>query len=145
MQHVKTLAVVPSESPNGSTTSHETTSSETGFPVAWVSALFKRFQAIYGQRFTSRIDGIEQAAIREWAVGLQGLTGDQIKAGIERCVTRTLEPGEQDWPPTPAEFRMMCLPEKTPAYHRDYVALPKPLQDPDVVARSLAAMRGMLR
>lgn len=145
MQYVQTLAAVPSALATDSTTSHETTSRETGFPTAWVSALFKRFQAIYGQRFTSRIDGIEQLAVKEWVIALDGITSEQIKAGLEKCVTRKLEPGQEDWPPTPAEFRALCLPEHVQAIHRDYVALPRPLQDPDVVQQSLSRMRELLR
>jgi len=115
------------------------------FPTTWVSALFKRFQAIYGQRFTSRIDGIEAAAVREWAGALHGLNGDQIQAGLLKCATRKLEPGQEDWPPTPAEFRALCLPEKRDPIHRDYVALPRPPQDPGTIERALRRMHELLR
>lgn len=110
------------------------------FPLTWTSALFKRFQAIYGSKFTAKIDGIERMAVREWSIALRGLTGSQIKAGIEKCLTKKLEAWQEDWPPTPAEFRAMCLPERVPAIHRDYIALPKPPQDKDVVKKSLEAI-----
>lgn len=146
MQHAsQTIAAALNASATDSTTSRATTSPETGFPIAWTSALFKRFQAIYGPRFTSRIDGIEQMAISEWSLALDGLNGDQIKLGLERCVTRKLQPGEEDWPPTPREFRALCLPEKTLHYHRDYIALPRPPQDPNMVERCLAKMRALVK
>ena len=145
MQHVsQTLEAAQNELATRSTTSRDKMPPSTGFPQTWVSALFKRFQAIYGQKFTSKIDGIEKLAVREWSIGLDGLTSSQIKAGLEKCLTRKIEPGEQDWPPTPAEFRAMCLPERVPAIHRDYVALPKPPQDQDVIERSLASIRDAL-
>ncbi len=146
MQHIRTtLAAAQSASATGSTRSPGKTPRETEFPITWVSALFKRFQGIYGQRFTSRIDGIEEIVVREWLQALDGLTGTQIEAGLQQCVTRKLEPGEQDWPPTPAEFRALCLPEQVPAMHRSYVSLPKPPQDPGVVETALARMWALLR
>lgn len=144
MQHIKTLAVAPNESATGSTRSQEKMQQKTEFPKTWISALFKRFQAIYGHKFTSTIDGIEPLAVREWSVALSGLTGAQIKSGIDRCLTRAIKPGEQDWPPTPAEFRRLCLPEKMPAYHRDYIALPRPPHDPEKIEASFRAMREAL-
>jgi len=46
--------------------------------------------------------GIDAMAI-EWADGLAGLNGDDIKRGIEHCRR------EMPWPPTIAEFRKACL------------------------------------
>lgn len=145
MQHVsQTLEAAQSALATRSTTSRTETRLNTEFPQTWVSALFKRFQAIYGQKFTSRIDGIEHLAVREWATGLSGLTGRQIKTGIEKCLTRKLAPGKEDWPPTPAEFRSMCLPERLEPIHRSYISLPKPIQDPEVAKQALACMRELM-
>lgn len=146
MQHVsQKLEAAQNALATPSTTSRDKMPPPTGFPLTWVSALFKRFQAIYGQKFTSKIDGIEKLAVHEWSVGLAGLTSSQVKTGLEKCLTRKLEPGEQDWPPTPAEFRAMCLPEKVWHYHRSYIALPRPPQDPNVVERCLAQMRALMK
>lgn len=146
MQHVsQKLAAAQNALATPSTTSRDKMPPPTGFPLTWVSALFKRFQAIYGQKFTSKIDGIEKLAVREWSIGLEGLNSLQIKSGLEKCLTKKLEPGEQDWPPTPAEFRAMCLPEKAPHYHRDYVALPRPPQDPNMAERCLVQMRALVK
>ena len=72
----------------------------TGLPAHWVSALFKKFQVRYGHKFTTSIDGLESLAIDEWAKGLSGVTGEQIKHGLEVWA------GE--WPPSLAEFRDVC-------------------------------------
>lgn len=89
-------------------------------------------------------DGIEDFAAKQWAMSLEGLDGDQIKEGLRKCGTRKIANGSEDWPPTPAEFRALCLPEKMPAYHRDYVALPRPQRDPELIEKSLATMRKAL-
>lgn len=100
-------------------------------PINWISTLFLRFQSIYGHKFTSTIQGIEDIATTEWANGMAGITGEQIKCGLEKCAKKKLNPGEQDWPPTLAEFRALCLPEPIPAAHRDYVQLPSPKRAPE--------------
>lgn len=89
-------------------------------------------------------DGIEDFAAKQWSSAMEGLTGEQIKTGLRHCGTRKINVGAEDWPPTPAEFRAMCLPEVVPAIHRDYVALPKPQQDKDVVANSISEIRKKL-
>lgn len=89
-------------------------------------------------------DGIEDFATKQWAVSLEGINGDQIKEGLRKCGTRKIANGSEDWPPTPAEFRAMCLPETVPAIHLDYVALPRPQQDPDTQRKALDAMRKAL-
>ena len=89
-------------------------------------------------------DGIEDFAAKQWSNSLDGLTGEQIKSGLHACGTRKIANGQEDWPPTPAEFRAMCLPEKVPYYHKDYVALPRPERDPELVENSLSKMRKIL-
>ena len=145
MDHIKTLAVAPGASKTNSTTSPEKTSNETGLPKNWVSALFKHFQVIYGHKFNSSVDGIEDLAVARWSEALDGLTGEQIKTGLRLCGTRRIAVGQEDWPPTPAEFRALCLPEKVPSYHRDYVALPRPAVDPEFVASQISLMKSKLK
>jgi len=88
---------------------------------------------------------VEDLAVKGWSDALDGLTGEQIKTGLRLCGTRKIQVGKEDWPPTPAEFRSMCLPETVPAIHRDYVALPKPEQDKEKVATHLQQMRDRLK
>lgn len=111
--------------------SPDVTSKKMALPINWISALFLRFQAIYGHKFTSTIQGIEDIATTEWANGMAGITGEQIKCGLEKCAQKKLQSGEQDWPPTLAEFRALCLPERVPAAHRDYIQLPRPKHAPE--------------
>ena len=47
------------------------------------------------------IDGIEEVAVTEWAQGLAGITGAQMKRGLENW--------QGDWPPSLTEFRDACL------------------------------------
>ena len=140
----KISELVPNVSATDSTTSQGETSNKTAIPTSWVSALFKHFQVIYGHKFTTIIDGLENLAVQEWSSSLEGLTGEQIKSGLRMCGTRKIANGSEDWPPTPAEFRTMCLPEKVPYYHKDYVALPRPERDPELVENSLSKMRKIL-
>ncbi len=107
-------------------------------PEHWVSALFRKFQCIYTHRWTSAIDGIEQTAIREWSKGLAGITGQQIRVGLDACPA--------DWPPTLPEFRQACLgathdPHNTRAYQRFAPALPTPPAAAETVSRELGHMR----
>ncbi len=129
----------------GSMTSPGETLSETGLPKTWISALFKHFQVIYGHKFNSVIDGVEDLAVKKWAEALDGLTGEQIKTGLRMCGTRKIQVGSEDWPPTPAEFRAMCLPEVVPAIHREYVSLPRPAVEPEKIQQHIAAMRDRLK
>lgn len=117
---------------------------KTGIPTSWVSALFKHFQVLYGHRFVSMYDGIEDFAAKQWSVSLNGITGEQIKAGLRKCGERKIQSGESDWPPTPAEFRSMCLPEKVDPIHREYIPLPRPAVDHNVINDHISKMRKML-
>ena len=80
--------------------SHERTSNKTGIPLTWVAALFKKFQAIYLHKWTSAIEGIEDTAISEWSQALAGITGEQIKVGLDNL--------SEDWPPSAIAFKALC-------------------------------------
>jgi hypothetical protein len=61
---------------------------------------------MYGARFTSTIQGPEQADDwrQTWRIGLDGIKAEQIKAALVVCTQR------HEWPPSPAEFRALCVP-----------------------------------
>lgn len=124
--------------------SQDETLNRTAIPTSWISALFKHFQVIYGHKFTTIVDGLESLAVQEWSSALSGLTGDQIKEGLRMCGMRKITNGSEDWPPTPAEFRFMCLPAKLDPIHRDYVSLPKPIIDPAKAEEQIEAMKKIL-
>ena len=88
-----------SKSQTGSTTSSDMDSRKNA-PSAWVAAIFRRMQAIYGSRWTASIEGIESDAVREWTRALGGLSPDQIRRGLDSLKTQ--------WPPTLPEFRALC-------------------------------------
>lgn len=67
--------------------------------------LLLKFAVIWGKTWGDQIAGIPYRSLEEtWAEGLAGLTGDQLKTGLEH-VTKTCK-----WPPSIAEFRAACLP-----------------------------------
>lgn len=138
MQHVSQLITQPSEK------SGEQTKSENSVMLSdkQVGQIWQRMAFMYGHRWTSNYGAEDDGT---WRKGLAGLTPAQIGAGLVKCLERRPQNGEEDWPPTLNEFRDMCLPEKMPAYHRDYVALPRPAQDPNAVENALANMRAALK
>ena len=69
-------------------------------PRHWISSLFKKFQARYGTKWVACIEGIEKEAIKEWAEGLGGYTGEQIKKGLDSL--------NNEWPPSLPEFQKAC-------------------------------------
>lgn len=75
----------------------------------------------------------------EWAQGLGGLSGEQIRRGLDSW--------QEPWPPSLPEFRRACVgadnPHNTAAYRHFSRALPRPKAKPDTVARELEKMRGM--
>ena len=70
-------------------------------PEHWVAALFARFQARYGHKWTSAMQGIEEIAVKEWAQGLANITGEQMRQGLADW--------NEPWPPSLPEFRNACL------------------------------------
>jgi len=70
-------------------------------PAHWVAGLFAKFQALYGHRWTSAIDGIEEQAVAAWGDALAGITGEQIRAGLDALA--------DEWPPSAPKFRLHCL------------------------------------
>ena len=81
-------------------------------PRHWAMALHRKFSLMYLSRFTSTFP--DQETVLEWASlwaeHLSGLTGEQIKFGLDFCAQRL------EWPPTTAEFRQCCeaLPRPAP-------------------------------
>lgn len=116
----------------------------TGLPKSWTSALFKHFQVLYGHKFVSAYEGIEDFAAQKWSEVLKDITAQQIKEGLRKCGERKIRNGQEDWPPTPAEFRAMCIPERVEPIHRDYISLPRPAVDHQRIEDAIANMRKIL-
>lgn len=79
----------------------------------WVTALFKKLQARYGHKWSTAIEGIEKVAVTEWAEGLAGLSGEQIKTGLDTW--------DNDWPPSMPEFKNACLKKQVNEFGLNYV------------------------
>ena len=146
MKHATTLVTRPD-----ATMPLESADTSTKLPPrslarAWVLALFNRFEGIFGIRWSEqfRTEQVLESAMQEWAIGLAGLSGEQIKRGLDKCRS------DCKWPPTIAEFLDMALERGTwehasPAYrvNRDLLALPKP-RDVESAKAHLVAMKGLL-
>lgn len=99
--------------------------------------LFSKFQVIYSHKWLSAIDNDElyALALDEWSERLHGLTGDEIKHGIDSLT------GE--WPPTPHEFRELCVgsvDHKTAAY-RPFQRLLSKKTNPEIGRKALKDIR----
>ena len=110
-------------------------------PSKWIAALFGKFAVRYGHKWTSAYpESLLAAAVQEWAEGLGGLTGQQLRRGLDMW--------DEDWPPSLSEFRKACLPSpeyRTAAYRPFPPMLPKPGADPDLVRREMAEAAEFLR
>lgn len=139
MQHVNKLITPPSEK------SGEQTRNVNAAPLMLtdkqMGQVWERMARMYGHRWTSNYGAQDDGT---WRKGLAGITPEQIGVGLVKCLEHSHGSGVEDWPPTLSEFRAMCLPEKIPTYHRDYIALPRPPRDPELIKKSLAAMREVL-
>lgn len=96
-----------------STTSQKRPSSAEKLSDVWIAALFKKLQARYGHKWSTAIEGIEKVAVNEWAEGLAGLSGDQIKHGLDNW--------NESWPPSMPEFKNVCLNKGINEFGLDYV------------------------
>ena len=109
----QTIEAAQNELVTSLTKSHDRTLSRTGLPISWISALFKKLQAIYGSKWNASIDGIEDVAVTEWSQGLAGITGEQLRKGLDNL--------DDDWPPSLPAFRAACLGKKANGLGLDYV------------------------
>ena len=105
---------------------------------SWISALFSKFQIIYGSKWTSQIAGLEDLYIDEWREGLKNLNGKQIKNGLNECRL-------QDWPPSMGEFVKLCIGPEIPrvncAAYKPFKSLPKPKVDKDKARAAIDEMK----
>ena len=104
-----------------------------------MSALFSKFQVRYGHKWTSAMptEELTRLAVSEWSGQLGGLTGDDVRRGLDAW--------REDWPPSAPQFRRCCLAgndvlHKGAAY-KPFVRLPKPQRDKRVGSAALADMR----
>lgn len=125
---------------NASGESRKPQNSSSALTDAHIDRLWLRMAKIYGHRWVSSFGESDDGT---WLAGLYGITPAQIGAGLTACLKRKPRDGSEDWPPTLSEFRAMCAP-RILKIHQDYIALPKPQTDPDVVEKSIAKMKAAL-
>lgn len=76
-------------------------------PKSWGTELFRRFEALYRAKFTDNFATEDDVAewVSIWTRALAGVTGEQIKLGLDRCAR------EREWPPIePAGFLKLLEP-----------------------------------
>lgn len=91
--------------------------SKTALSDKWIAALFRKFAARYMHKWTTAIEGNEVFTMREWADCLAGVTGEQIKNGLQHC--------DDSWPPSAMQFLKYCLTEYKEQKIEYYKALPE--------------------
>ena len=79
--------------------------------------------------------------VGEWANQLEGVTGEQVKHGLDNWA--------EDWPPSSAEFAKLCKGESdamhgSPAY-KTFISLPKPPVNKKLGLEALTAMKKNLK
>lgn len=72
--------------------------------MAWIERIFGKLSGIYGSKFADLWRGCDIERVkRTWAEALAGYSPDEIRRGIDACMTRV-------FPPTLPEFLMLCRP-----------------------------------
>ena len=90
-------------------------------------AIFTKLRGIFLNRWDDQFSTavLHDQAIREWALGLVGLSGDQIAVALAKCRT------DSEWPPSIAKFRKFAMGDDVQhigqAYKSFRKALPKPI------------------
>ena len=113
--------------------------------MLWVDSIFKKMHGIYLNKWTSQFHSESDVDIArgEWAEGLAGMTGDQIKLALDKCRKEFV------WAPSIAEFRSAgmggsSLPEQNRAAYKAFSRLPSPMVDPEVKRAAMSIIKEMI-
>ena len=104
----------------------------------WTAAIFKKFALSYGGLWTTRLGTQQQTddMLKEWGRGLHGLTGEEIKHGLDTL---------PDMPPSLPAFRRLCR-QYLCAAHRPFArALPKPPPDYERGREHIEEIKALLK
>lgn len=96
--------------------------------------LWQHMTGIYGHRWATSY-GHEVS--ETWVRGLADITNEELAKGLRGCLKRSessKRAGDDDWPPTLGEFRILCKPTPYP-YHNNVPRLPKPITDEEGMKR----------
>lgn len=98
--------------------------------------LWDRMVEIYGHKWISNYgDDWEQNEM--WCGGLHHLAREELEKGIATCMRMSADNvrhGEDDWPPTLAEFISYCRPKPMGAAYHEFLRLPQPPNNPNSAA-----------
>lgn len=87
--------------------------------------LWRHMTGIYGHKWVSSFG---EEVNETWVRGCKDLSNDELARGLRACL-KTSETnkrsGDDDWPPTLGEFRLLCKPYRAAA-HDELPALPAP-------------------
>src|SRR3990172_8348459 len=115
----------------------QTQDSGKSLPPHWMQALQRKFSMMYLEKFSRFFP--DQETINDWCAtwgeGLAGVTGEEIKYGLE-IVSRN-----HPWPPTMGEFRACCKAAPKPILPK--LEAPRHGKSPHAEA-CMAKIRGML-
>lgn len=107
--------------------------------------IFQHFSAIYVHKWTDQFSDAQmlKAVLREWTIGLRGLTQEQVMKGVDIC--RVYEA----WPPSIADFikhatDSKSIPLQSKAY-QPWIALPGPKGDPDLAQDAIRQIKQCLQ
>lgn len=108
-------------------------------PAAWVDRLFDRFAAMYGKHWFDLWSDVPMADVKNaWREDLAGVTGEQIRHGLEHCKTHN------KFPPTLPEFVGLCRQFRVDPAH--LISLPAPRTEmPDHIREKLAEFKQKVR
>lgn len=110
-------------------------------PDVWISSLFSKIKAIFGNKWIDRFHSEADIALarEEWAKGLRGMTAEQISAALDICRT------EMTWPPdSPGQFRSLGIVKLAPCHRIVARKLPRPQGDPEAARLELKRMRNII-
>lgn len=97
----------------------------------WVTAIFDRLSAAYGQRFVTQWQGMDPEKVRAfWAHELDGITSGGVAHALANL--------PHDYPPTAMAFRALCNRRPLPTVKA--LPLPTVKADPERVARCLRVL-----
>ena len=101
----------------------------TQLPESWITSLFNRLSAMYGNRFTDMWRGIDHDMIKKtWAEALVRFSPDSLKHALEACLDR-------QYPPTLPEFIDLCRARAARNINKQVLTAPEPLNRAEAKAR----------
>ena len=119
--------------------------SETSLNLKWAAIIFKSFDDIYLDKWTEKFTNTQrlEAHMRQWSLGISGLTPNQIKYGIDQCRVKN------KWAPEISAFIAYAKSGESEIYqgeaYRRWLTPDEQRSDPAKVKSSLEKIRRCIR